>query len=141
MLHFEVSVLPLIVIALVNFVFSWIWYSPIAPWFKAWQKGVGMPEGKVEMTEAEKKMMPVLMGGALFSSFALSYVLQVIVHSVGAVDFLQGLLVGLVIWVGFTLTHSLNTLFEGRKIGVLVINNFHYIITYAVFGGLVAIWR
>ena len=141
MLHFEVSVLPLIVIAVVNFIFSWIWYSPMAPWFKAWQKGVGMPEGRVEMTEDQKKMMPVLMGGALFSSFAISYVMQVVVHSVGAVDFLQGLVVGLVIWLGFTLTHSLNTLFEGRNPGVLVINNGLYLLTYAVFGGIVAVWR
>src|ERR1035437_3753439 len=115
MLHFEVSLLPLIVIAVVNFLFSWIWYSPAAPWFKTWQKGVGQPVGKLEMSDEEKKMLPILMAGALFSSFAISYVFQVIVRSVGAVDFLPGLVIGVVIWLGFALTHSLNTLFEGRK--------------------------
>jgi len=141
MLHFEVSVLPLVVVALANFILSWLYYSPLAPWFKAWQIGVGADPNKREMTEEDKKMFPFQMGGAVVASFLLSYGVQVVVHSVGAADFAAGALVGVVIWAAFAVTHSLNTLFEGRKPVVLVINNGLYLLTYAVFGGLAAVWK
>jgi hypothetical protein len=100
-----------------------------------------MDPNKKEMTEEDKKAMPRLMGGALVATILFAYGLQIVVHSVGAADFLSGALVGLVIWVAFAVTHSLNTQFEGRKPVVLVINNVWYLLTYAGFGGLVAVWK
>jgi UDP-N-acetylmuramyl pentapeptide phosphotransferase/UDP-N-acetylglucosamine-1-phosphate transferase len=141
MLDFSVSVLPLVVVAAANFVLSWLYYSPMVPWFKAWQKGVGMDPNKTAMTEEDKRAMPRLMGGALVATFLFSYGLQILVHSLKAADFVSGLLVGLVVWLAFAVTHSLNTQFEGRKPVVLVINNVWYLLTYALFGGLVAVWK
>lgn len=85
--------------------------------------------------------MPRLMGGALVATFLFSYGLQVLIHSIKVNDFLGGVLVGVVVWLGFAVTHSLNTQFEGRKPIVLVINNVWYLISYAVFGGIVAVWN
>jgi hypothetical protein len=107
---------------------------------KPWATALGT-YGKKEMTEAEKKAMPFLFLSGLIASFILSYGLQVLVHSVGAKDFLGGLLVGIAAWATFALTHSLSTLWEGRKPIVLVINNGLYLLTYALFGALVAVWR
>ena len=141
MLDFSVSWLPLVVVAGTNFFLSWIYYSPVVPWFKAWQKGVGMDPNKKEMTEQDKKDMPRLMLGAVVATFVFAYGLQVVVHSLKAGDFLTGLVAGIVVWATFALTHSLNTQFEGRKPVVLVINNVLYLITYAVYGGVLAVWR
>ncbi|HTX73244.1 MAG TPA: DUF1761 domain-containing protein [Rectinemataceae bacterium] len=141
MIHFEVYVLPLIVVAIVNFFLSWLYYSPAAPWFRAWARGVGRDPDAMNMTDAERKQMPFMMGGALVASFLLSYVLQVVVHSAGVAGFWPGVLVGVVCWLGFAVTHSLNTLFEGRKLSVLTINNGLYLLTYAVFAGVIAVWR
>jgi hypothetical protein len=140
MLHFELSLIPFLVIAVANFILSWLYYSPVAPWFKIWQKGVGVEPGKTTMTPEEQKMMPFLFGGAFLSTFLLSYGLQIVVHSVGAKDFLSGAMVGVVVWAAFSVTHSLSTLFEGRKPQVLLINTVLYLVTYAGFGGLVAVW-
>lgn len=139
MLQFQVSILPLVVITLVNFFLSWLWYSPVL-FLKPWATALGT-YGKKEMTEAEKKAMPFLFLSGLVSSFLLAYGLQVIVHSIGATSFGAGLLVGVVAWATFALTHSLNTLFEARKPIVLVINNGLFLLTYAVYGGIVAVWR
>jgi len=141
MLDFSISWLPFVVVALVNFFLSWVYYSPAVPWFKAWQIGIGMDPNKKGMTEEDRKAMPRLMGGAAIATLLFSYALQVAVHSVKAVDFGTGALTGLVIWCGFAVTHSLNTQFEGRKPVVLVINGVLYLVTYVVFGGIVAIWR
>jgi UDP-N-acetylmuramyl pentapeptide phosphotransferase/UDP-N-acetylglucosamine-1-phosphate transferase len=131
----------LFVIAIVNFLVSWLYYSPAVPWFKAWAAGVGMDISKKEMTEAEKKEMPILMGGALLSSFLISYGLQVFVHSVGVSTFLGGATLGIVAWLVFAVTQSLNTRFEGRKTQVLIINNVLYVVTYALFAGVIAVWK
>jgi UDP-N-acetylmuramyl pentapeptide phosphotransferase/UDP-N-acetylglucosamine-1-phosphate transferase len=141
MIDFSFSWLPFVVIGVVNFFLSWIYYSPVVPWFRAWQVGVGMDPKKKGMTEADRKAMPRLMGGAVVASFLFSYGLQVVVHSVKATDFVSGLIAGIVLWAAFAVTHSLNTQFEGRKPVVLVINNVLYLVTYAVGAGVLAIWR
>lgn len=141
MVDFSISWLPLVVVAVANFVLSWLYYSPMVPWFKAWQVGVGVDPNKKEMTEQEKKEFPGIMIGALVSTFALAWGLQVLVHSLRITDFVSGAVFGLVAWVTFALTHSLNTRFEGRKVSVLIINNVLYLITYAVYGGVLAVWR
>ena len=58
----------------------------------------------------------------------------------GINNFFEGMLVGFIIWVGFTLTNSLNTLFEGKKLTLLFINNGLYIITYLLFAGLISVF-
>ena len=141
MIDFSFSWLPFVVIAVANFFLSWLYYSPAAPWFKAWQRGVGMDPNKRQMTEADRKAMPRLMGGALIASLLFSYGLQVLVHSLKVTDFATGALAGVVVWAAFAITHSLNTQFEGRKPVVLVINNVLYLVTYVVGGGVVAIWH
>ena len=133
MIDFSLSWLPFVVIAVANFAVSWLYYSPVAPWFKTWQVGIGV--------DPNPGAMPRLMGGAVVGSLLLSYGMQVVVHSIGATTFGAGALVGLVAWLAFVVTHSLNTQFEGRKPVVLLINNCLYALTYVVFGGVVAIWR
>jgi UDP-N-acetylmuramyl pentapeptide phosphotransferase/UDP-N-acetylglucosamine-1-phosphate transferase len=141
MLDFSFSWLPFVVVAVVNFFISWLYYSPAVPWFKAWQIGTGMDPNKKQMTDADRKAMPRLMGGAVIATLLFSYGLQILVHSVKAADFGSGALAGLVVWIAFVVTHSLNTQFEGRKPVVLVINNFLYLVTYVIFGGVVAVWH
>jgi UDP-N-acetylmuramyl pentapeptide phosphotransferase/UDP-N-acetylglucosamine-1-phosphate transferase len=89
-------------------------YSPAVPWFKTWQVNIGVDPKKKGMPDVDRKAMPRLMGGAV---------------------------VGLVAWLAFVVTHSLNTQFEGRKPVLLLINNCLYALTYVVFSGVVAIWR
>lgn len=141
MLDLSVAFLPLAAIALANFFLSWLYYSPAAPWFRTWAAGVGMDPDRREMSEDDRRAMPRLMGGAVVASVLLSYGLQVFVRSVRAETFGQGALTGIALWAAFAVTQSLNTQFEGRKPSVLVINNALYLLTYAVFGGILAVWR
>jgi len=141
MLDFSIAVLPFIVVAFANFFASWLWFSPVAPWFKAWVKGTGAHADAKEMTEAEKKEMPFIMLGALVSTLLLSYGLQVLVHSVGVTGFFGGALVGVVAWAAFAVSLGLNSRFEGRKPVVIVINLGLYLLAYALAGGVFAVWR
>lgn len=141
MMNLNFSWLPFIVVAAANFVLSWLYYSPAVPWFKAWQKGIGVDPGKTSMTAEDMKDMPRLMGGALVSTLLFSFGLQVVIRGLGVEGFAAGAGAGLLLWLAFVVTHSLNTQFEGRKPVILLINNAHYLASYALFGGLVAVWR
>jgi len=139
MLDFSVSVVPLLVLSLGNFFLSWIWYSPVL-FAKPWAKALGN-DLKQEMTEEDKKKMPWLFLGGILASFLVVYGMMVVINSLQVTSFTGGLAVGAVIWFGFTLTHSLNTLWEGRKPIVLIINNGLFLLTYALYGGILAVWR
>ncbi|MBC8061368.1 MAG: DUF1761 domain-containing protein, partial [Clostridiaceae bacterium] len=66
---------------------------------------------------------PRLMVGALIATFLFSYGLQVLIPSLNATNFVNGAVIGFVAWFTFSVSHSLNTQFEGRKPVVLLINN------------------
>ncbi len=141
MIDWNVSWLPVLSVTLLNFFGSWVYYSPMSPLFKKWQLALGMDPNKRTMTEEEKKNMPRLFGGAILASFLIAYGMSVFVHSLGLETFADGAIFGVVAWATFAVTLSLNTQFEGRKPVVLVINNILYVVTYAIFGGIFAIWR
>lgn len=140
MLKFDLSLAPFFAIAVANFLLGWAWYSPLL-FMRPWVRALGKDPDKLTMSEEEKKRMPLLFGGALVSSFALSYVLQVFVHSVGAADFGQGACLGGVAWLGFVIPVLLGTLWEGRSGKVIVINLGNYLVACVVFGGIIAAWH
>jgi len=139
MIDGSISILPLAVLSLVNFVLSWVWYSPLL-FAKPWMKALGVPENH-EMSEDEKKKMPFLFISGIVSSVLFVAVLMIIIHSLRITDVLHGMAAGLLVWTGFAVTHSLNTLWEGRKLTVLLINNGLFCLTYVLFGGILAVWR
>jgi hypothetical protein len=103
-------------------------------------KALGIDPGHA-MTEEDKKRMPWLFLSGAVASLLVVYGMMVIVHSLKITGFFPGLGAGIVIWAAFALTHSLNTLWEGRKPIVLVINNGLFLLTYALFGGILAVWQ
>jgi hypothetical protein len=108
MIDFSVSAAPLVVLAVCNFFLSWIWYSPML-FAKPWMRALGIDPKRV-MTAEDKKKMPVLFLSGIIASFLVVYGMMVIVHSLKATGFLSGMGAGVVVWAGFALTHSLNTL-------------------------------
>lgn len=139
MFDFSISILPLIVLSLVNFLLSWIWYSPLL-FAKPWMKALGINE-KHEMSEQDKKQMPFLFILGLVSSILFVYVLMILIRTLKITTIQSGMLLGFIVWIGFVITHSLNTLWEGRKVKVIIINNGLFMLTYTIFGGLLAIWK
>jgi len=141
MFDWSISWVPFLVVAVGNFFISWLYYSPMSPFFKAWMKGLGLDPNNRTMSEEQRKSMPRLMGGAVVATLLFAYGLMVVVHSLKLTTFMDGMMAGFVAWFAFTVSHSLNTQFEGRKPMILVINNFLYLITYLGFGGLLAVMK
>ena len=142
MLNFNIHWGHVAALTVFNFLFSWAWYSPLL-FAKPWMKALGMDPNRdmKDMSEEEKKKMPLLMANGLAASLIKVWALAVLVLSLGAPDFMAGAVIGLLAWFGLTLTASLDTLWEGRKGIVLVINNGLFILTAMVYGGILAAWK
>jgi len=140
MIDLSFSPLQVAVVAVLNFMLSALVFSPAMPWFAAWARGVGADPSKREMSEADRKGMPILMLGAVVSSFLTAYGLDVLVRNLGISTFTGGALLGVLAWAAFVVTQLLNSRFEGRKPVVLLINAILYLATYAGFSGLLAVW-
>ena len=141
MLQCTHSVAPIALVALANFLLSWVWYSPLL-FAKPWMIALGLDpnRGAKDMTDAEKRRMPFLFLGGALSSVLRATALAVLASSLGAKTFSDGAAIGLLTWAGFALTYSFDTLWEGRKGKVLLINNGLLVLTHATFGGVLAIW-
>ena len=140
MLKFDLNLAQFFTVAVSNFILGWLWYSPLL-FMRPWVRALGKDPDKLVMSEADKKRMPLLFGGALISSFAISFVLQVLVHSVGAMDFGQGATLGLLLWLGLCLPVLLGTLWEGRHGTVILINLGNYLVVTVIFGGILGAWH
>lgn len=141
MFDFHISWLPWLTVAAVNFFGSWLYYSPVSPFFTMWSRGLGLDPNNRTMSEDQKKSMPRLMMGAVIGTLLLSYGLMVLVRSLGLTSFTDGVIAGCVAWFTFAVTHSLNTQFEGRKPIILFVNDLWFLITYALLGGWLAVWQ
>lgn len=141
MLDYSIAWLPLLTVAVANFFLSWVYYSPVSPFFKKWQQAIGMDPNVRTMSEDQKKAMPRLMGGAVVGTLLFAYGMQILFHSLQLITVMDGMKLGFVAWFAFAVTHSLNTQFEGRKPVLLVINDLWFLITYVGFGGLLAVWK
>jgi hypothetical protein len=141
MLVFNLQLPQFLSVAVLNFMLGWLWYSPMTPWFKAWAKGAGVNPDPKKMSKADRERMPMLFGGAIVSSFLLSYGLQVLVHSLNLQGFGSGALLGLLLWTLLPVPVLLGTLWEGRKTVVVLINLGNYLVICTLFTGLLAAWR
>ncbi len=79
---------------------------------------------------------------ALVGSLVLAYVLAHFVKFTGAETARAGMLTGFWLWLGFVVTTNLETvIFEGRPLGLYLINNGYHLAGLLGMGALLAAWR
>ena len=127
------------VAALAYWLLGAVWYSPLlfARPFVALSRWT--PEQIAAMQAAgEGKAVAV----ALLTSLLLAYVLAHFVRYAGAETVREGLWAGFWLWLGFVATTNLETvLFEGRSLGLYLINDGYHLAGMLGMGALLAVWR
>ncbi len=91
-----VNILAIIVAWLVNIVLGSFWYSP-AGFGKLWSKLSGVDMMKMPKGEANKAIFSVAV-----SALIQTVVLATIVNSLGAETLKEAIILGFVLWIGFT---------------------------------------
>jgi hypothetical protein len=136
--HLSFSLWPFVTVAAANFLLGWTWYSPLlfaVPWMAA----LKMTPEHMNDPVARRKM-PMLFGTALLNTALFSFFLQLAVKALGANNFFEGALDGLILFA-FPLCTSLNSLWEGRSPAVIKIALGWFLFSYVVFGGVIGAWH
>jgi Protein of unknown function (DUF1761) len=118
-----------------NFLIGGLWYSPLLfvhPWLR--------------MSGVEKRVfdrgLPKALVGDLFASAATVLVLNQVLRWSQANSIGAGLLVALVVWVGFVAsTLVAQVTYEQRPFAFFLISSGYRLVTLGVMGAILSIWR
>jgi hypothetical protein len=135
MLTFNLNWLAVIVSAAVSMVVGAVWYGPL--FGKRWMREVGFTQEDVERGQTWP-----LYGIAILNSLCMAFVLANVVAWAGVTRAGGGLLLGALMWVGFTgLTFAVNHAFEGRSLAHWAINAGMHFVSLMIIGIILAVWR
>ena len=109
---------------------GWLWYSPFL-FGRIWLEIVGFNKDKLPNPG------PALAGSAV-AGFIMSYILGYFVMATHSVTWLTGLILGLIIWVGFVFTSQiLGVLFGTTPWRLFLINAGYLAVALAVMGAII----
>jgi hypothetical protein len=126
-----VNWLAVIVAAVAGIIVGFIWYAP--PVFgRRWARasGIELPQpGEVQ---------PMTYIGGVITAAVTAYVLAVLIGGVGATTLVDGVIVAVVVWLGFVATWlASGVFFERRSTEWWAINAGQAIVSLAIMGALI----
>ena len=135
----KINYLAVVASAVAYWILGALWYSPLLfarPFIalRGWT-----PE---ELAAIQATSHAGEIGAAFLTSLVLAYVLAHFVKFTGAETVKSGMLMGFWLFIGFVLTTNLETvIFEGRPLGLYLINNGYHLVGLLGMGALLAVWR
>ncbi len=112
------------------------WYSP-AGFGKLWTKLSGVDIMKLPQNEANKAI-----GAVVVSSFFQAVALAIVIQWIDPKTVADGLIAGLVVWLGFiTLTTVGTTLYQRKGFKFIWLNSSFFLIVVVVNSILLTVWR
>jgi len=136
--NITVNYLAVVVAAAVSFVLGMIWHGPL--FGKAWAASRGITP---EQMATGKKGMARQALAIFICLLVVAWALAVIANYVHLVTVMQGIKLGVVCWIGFSVTTSLvdYIMTTGRKSAALYIDVGSWLITFVVSGIIVSYWH
>lgn len=131
----ELNWLAVVVATIAWFAFSAIWYS-VPPLSKAWADAARVD------TSGDGPPLALLFIPTLIGYFLTTIVIALIARGIGAETVSDGIVLGVVLGVGFGMVGALvNQVYEGKGSSYFLINGLNAVIAYAVVGAIVAAWN
>jgi surface polysaccharide O-acyltransferase-like enzyme len=141
-MHFlGVNLLAVLASAVATMVLGFLWYSPVL-FANPWMKLMGYdPNDKAKIAEMQKSAGPTYFM-SLIASILAAFVLGKLIAVSGFSTAVDGLKIGLVVWLGFVTTVQLtNALFSRQPFKLYMINTGYQFVCYAVMGAILGVWR
>ena len=131
----ELNWLAVVVATIVWFAFSAVWYS-IPPLSKAWATAAGVD------TTGDGPPLALLFIPTLIGYFVTTVVIGLIVAGMGVVDLSDGIILGVVLGIGFGMVSALvNQVYEGKGSSYFLINGLNAVIAYAIVAAILTAWK
>ena len=135
MLTFNVNWLAILVCAFVNMAIGAVWYGPL--FGKPWMEALG-----IKPEEASSSEMGKAYAVAVLNSLLMAFILANVITLTSTMGFGGGVLLGLMMWVGFTgFTFGVNHAFEGRSLQLWAINAGLFLVSLLVMGAILGVWQ
>jgi hypothetical protein len=115
---------------------GFLWYGPLfgKPWMAIMEK----TGWKREQMRASPGMYVV----SLLCALVASYVLAVLIRSLGITQWWNGLITGAIIWIGAGSVALLtNSIFENRPKGLWALFSLYELVMFAGLGLVFAVWK
>ena len=141
-MHFlGVNLFAVLVSAVATMVLGFLWYSPVL-FANPWMKLMGLdPNDKAKIAEMQKSAGPSYFM-SLIASLLAAFVLGKLIAVAGFSTPIDGLKIGLVVWLGFVTTVQFtNALFSRQPFRLYMINTGYQFVCYAVMGAILGAWR
>ena len=122
--------------AVANMVIGSLWYGPV---FGAkWQAYLGL--SKDDMHKMPLTAKQAMVGGSI-TALVMSFVIAQLVFGLGIIMPLEALMLAFWLWLGFGVTLSAGSfLWEGRPLGLFVLNAAHWLVSIVVMTLILAWW-
>src|SRR4051812_34776455 len=138
-----VNWLAIIVSAIVIFMLGGLWYSPVL-FAKRWIALQGRTEEQMR-AQAAAANMPVLYLSAFITSLLIAWVMALLLlHFSGTMplNVAHGALIGFFCWLGFAGSTSYATaIFSGKPKQLWLIDSMYNLVSFALAGIILAVWR
>lgn len=132
--NFGVNYLAVIVAAIVAVAIGFVWFSPQVLG-RRWAAYTGQ-------APAEQRPAPMTIVVGVVSALVNAWVLAVLALNLGGKSVTDGVLLGIIAWLGFVATVTAADVAFGKKPwGLWAVNNGHHVIVQAVMGAIVTAWR
>lgn len=136
-----VNLLAVLACAVAGMVVGFVWYSPML-FAKPWMVLMGYdPNDKAKIAEMQKSAGPSY-AMSFVASILTAFVLGKIIAVAGSMNAIDGLKIGLVVWLGFVTTVQFtNALFSHQRNKLYMINTGYQLVCYVVMGAILGAWR
>lgn len=112
------------------------WYSTKG-FAKQWTKHTGINILKIPTDQANQIIMSVAA-----SSLLQAFTLAVILNSIGAKTLIEGVVAGVVIWLGFTAATTVGvTLYSNRSWKFLWLNASYFLVVMIIASAIYSVWK
>lgn len=133
--NFGVNLLAVIVAAVIAIVIGFVYYSPQAMGNR-WMAYLNTTRAQLGNPE------PSGMGAGVVASLVNAWVLGVLALNLGATGIWDGILLGILCWLGFMATiTAAEVAFLKQPWGLWLVNNIHNVIVQVVMAVIVTSWR
>lgn len=133
----DVNLWAALVSGLVYFAIGGLWYSPML-FAKPWMAAMGISPDDEGMKKGAAKAMT----GQFIVSMVTALILTIVVTQAGAQNAMWGAISGFWLWLGFSLTAGLTSVFFERKsLKLLAINQGFTLVSFVAMGVIAASWK
>jgi uncharacterized SAM-binding protein YcdF (DUF218 family) len=141
-MHFlGVNLWAVLVCALATMVVGFLWYSPVL-FANPWMVLMGYdPNDKAKIAEMQKSAGPAYAMSTVVGILS-AFVLGKLIAVAGSTTAVDGLKIGLVVWLGFVTTVQFtDSLFSHQRNKLYLINTGYQLVCYVAMGAILGAWR